>query len=600
MFEKSLLMKPKLFLLAIILLGLVLRTYRLDQFPSGFNPDEASFGYDAYSLLTTGKDHWGQSWPLAFRSFGDFKLPVYTYLTLPSLALLGLNEFAVRLPSALIGTLALLSTYLFTIEIFKKSHLSSFDRQMLGLTASFLLAISPWHISLSRGAFESNLTSFFLPLGLYFLLKTKHSNSPPYNLKLTTYNLTSGLILGLNLYTYHAARYFTPLLLLTFILWFTFTQSTSTKPKLLLLKDNLKKFSPVLLIFSLFLIPIMLSFFDQTASRISDVGIFNPTDNWQAVSERQWQAVQQNFPTLPTRIFNNKAFYLVEHFTDNYLSYFSPRFLFTQGPGEAWYGLIPGRGLLNWIEPPLLIIALIYFIKKPSPAPLFILSWILLAPLPAALSKGPFAAHRSAILLPTLPILSAYGLTVLLNYLPKIKWTSLKPPHVATSILNSQSLFGTLFFLSAFCSLLFFLEDYFLHAPLTHAPVMSYGWRQIYQQIAPVENQYSQIIVSRRFSEPQIFTAFYLRLDPHTVQAASTDWLRYQNQHLPFLDQLGEYHLDKFTYRDLNYPADRQLPRTLLIGGPQDFPKDIQPLFQVNYPISHQPAILTVETGKEL
>jgi len=79
-------------LFLIIILGLILRTWHLSALPAGFTADEASHGYDAYSLLKTGKDQWGASWPLAFRSFGDFKLPIYTYLSLPFIYFLDLQS----------------------------------------------------------------------------------------------------------------------------------------------------------------------------------------------------------------------------------------------------------------------------------------------------------------------------------------------------------------------------------------------------------------------------------------------------------------------------------------------------------------------------
>ena len=95
-------------LLIVFSLGLFLRLFRLDRYPAGFTPDEAAQGYSAYSILKTGKDEWGKPFPLNLRSFGDFKPPLQTYLIIPSVFLLGLNELAVRLPNALIGSLAIL------------------------------------------------------------------------------------------------------------------------------------------------------------------------------------------------------------------------------------------------------------------------------------------------------------------------------------------------------------------------------------------------------------------------------------------------------------------------------------------------------------
>ena len=46
-------------IIIILLLAFILRFYRLDTYPL-LNPDEAAIGYNAYSLLQTGKDEHGQ------------------------------------------------------------------------------------------------------------------------------------------------------------------------------------------------------------------------------------------------------------------------------------------------------------------------------------------------------------------------------------------------------------------------------------------------------------------------------------------------------------------------------------------------------------
>ena len=181
----------KRFILPLILVvAFVLRVTWLDKYPAGFTPDEASFGYDAYSILKTGNDQWGHTLPIVLESFGDFKSPLYAYLTIPSVAIFGLSKFAVRLPNALLGTLAVLVVYLLTKELFKDKKLA--------VVAALMLAISPWHIMLSRGAFEANLTTFFLPLGILLFLKERYT--------------LSAIILGLNLFTYHSAKLVTPLI----------------------------------------------------------------------------------------------------------------------------------------------------------------------------------------------------------------------------------------------------------------------------------------------------------------------------------------------------------------------------------------------------
>ena len=111
-------------IIAIFVLGLVSRLVNLGNIPAGFTPDEASFGYDAYSILKTGKDQWENVLPVVFKSFGDGKLPVYTYLAIPSVFVFGLNEFAVRFPNALLGSFSVVVSYLLVLEVFKDKRLA--------------------------------------------------------------------------------------------------------------------------------------------------------------------------------------------------------------------------------------------------------------------------------------------------------------------------------------------------------------------------------------------------------------------------------------------------------------------------------------------
>src|SRR5687768_6880030 len=113
-------MKETLILLLILLLGAVIRIYDLSNLPPSLNWYEVSHGYNAYSILQTGKDEWGQSFPLTnFRAYGDYPLPLYMYLAMPGIAIFGLNEFSIRLPSALAGTFLILIGYFLSKKIIK-------------------------------------------------------------------------------------------------------------------------------------------------------------------------------------------------------------------------------------------------------------------------------------------------------------------------------------------------------------------------------------------------------------------------------------------------------------------------------------------------
>src|SRR3990170_2437800 len=90
--------------LAILSIGFYLRFYQLGVNPPHLYWDEASLGYNAYTIATSFRDEHGEFLPLdRFIAFGDYKPPGYIYAAVPSILLLGLNEFSVRLPSAIAG-----------------------------------------------------------------------------------------------------------------------------------------------------------------------------------------------------------------------------------------------------------------------------------------------------------------------------------------------------------------------------------------------------------------------------------------------------------------------------------------------------------------
>src|SRR3990167_6966964 len=160
-------MFKRIVLLLIILLAFILRFYRLGEYPA-LNADEAAIGYNAYSLIQTGKDEHGNPWPIHFQSFNDYKPGLYFYMVLPFVKLIGLNEWAVRIPGATLGVLTVVIIYFLVKELF--------DNKKFALVASFLLAISPWHIHFSRGGWEVNASTFFITLGAWLFIRGTSKN----------------------------------------------------------------------------------------------------------------------------------------------------------------------------------------------------------------------------------------------------------------------------------------------------------------------------------------------------------------------------------------------------------------------------------------
>jgi len=517
-------------LISIFILAFALRLIGLASHPAGFTPDEASFGYDAYSLLQTGKDQWGNSWPLTFKSFGDYKLPLYGYLTIPFVYFFGLTEFAVRLPNALLGSFAVVITY-FLVKKLKFSDSSA-------LLSALLLAISPWHIPMSRGAFEANLTTFLLPLGIWAFLKAKDS---------TRYYLLSVLAFGLNLFSYHSARLITPFIVLALIFIYR------KKVKI----NKISMFS--LLLFAVFGFLALFAMLNGGGSRISTAGIFSESALYGAYLDRH-QAFLNGLPSFLATAINNKFIYLIRTFIENYLQYFSTTFYWTNGAAESTYGMTPGFGVLYWFESFFLIAYLLrLFTTRLVKSDWIILIWVILAPIPAALSIGPgYAANRAVIMLPALHIASAIG--GLYVYEKLKEYLSKKFIYIAFALV-------TVFSFS------FFFEEYVYQQPIDGGQQMMYGVRDT---ISNIKNTDGQILITRRLSEPHIFVAFYNKIDPPIYQNSSVNW-DFENHGFNWVDQLPEYSLDRYTFHNIDLNSENNSGFAAMVMTRDEYREEIVP-----------------------
>lgn len=354
----------------IVGLALGLRLVWLANLPAGFTADEAGQGYAAYSLLKTGRDEWGQWWPLFPRGFGDFKAPLYTWLTIPSVAAFGLTSWSVRLPEVVIGTLAVWAVYLLAKELFSDK---------VATWAALLLAISPWAVQLSRNAWEGGVGVLFFTLGWYWWLKNKH--------------LWAAIAFGINLYSYHSWR----LVTLAFVGWLLLRQS--------------KKFNwKAGLVFSLFALPILFNL-KQTLARAGDVSIISEQNIINYFANKGTSAA----PYWVAKILDNKYIYVANQFWYNYSTYFTPAFFFTGNRPDSSHLNFPRVPLLHLIELPALGLGIYLLYRKKHPQGLTLLVWALLAAVPAGLTEG-WSAQRAIPFLPLVTLISALGMEHLVSY----------------------------------------------------------------------------------------------------------------------------------------------------------------------------------------
>ena len=206
----------KFLILIIIIVATLLRVIKLDEYPPALYSDEISQGYNAYSVLTTGRDEYGTWFPISFRSFGDWRPPLPTYFMAPTIVVFGLNEYGIRFSSALFGIGSIALTYLLTKLLLNDAGVA--------LLAAGILTISPWHILQSRSAMLVSCELFFLLLALSTFFK---------GLSEKKWWVVSAASWMAVIYSYYGGRVIVPLFLLFLLVTFR-KQILAAKSQLML------------------------------------------------------------------------------------------------------------------------------------------------------------------------------------------------------------------------------------------------------------------------------------------------------------------------------------------------------------------------------
>ena len=552
--------RNKIWLVLILLLAAFLRFYQLTGNPPSLNWDEVSHGYNAYSILKTGKDEWGVRWPIIFRAYGDYKLPVYIYLTSLSVDLFGLSDFAVRFPSALAGFLSVLFTYLLVKKLFQKDFVA--------LLAAFFLAVSPWHIFLSRPAFEANLASFLVISGAYFFFLGLEKK----------WLLPVGILfLGLSVHTYNSARIFVPLILIT--LFFLYYSSVIEW-----VRKRRKEAVLVGVVLALFFIPLIVSFVSPSGwARYKWVGILDQG----AINRINMARGSSSLPKPFPKLIHNKVSYFTIAFTKNYFSNLSPKYLFLKGGSNYQYN-IPGQGIIYPIQAPLILIGLFWLFKnwrlKESK---LVLLWWLLAIVPAATTQENPHVLRTILVLPMPQILAALGFVQIGDWLRgknMIKWI--------------LSLAYGLILLILFYK---FWAGYFGPYRKNYSWSWQYGYREAANYIQLHYNEYDKIFMTKKYGEPHEFLLFYLkwdpekyRQDPNLKRYFQTDW--YWVDSFDKFVFINDWEIkDKLKIQNEKLKITNQNSKILLITSPGNYPEGWEKIETINF-LDGKPAFEILRT----
>lgn len=475
-------------LFLVILLSIFLRFFQLGQNPPSLTWDEAAWGYNAYALGIDGKDEFGRFLPYNYlESFGDFKPPVYAYLDILPVKIFGLNEFAVRFPSALFGVLTVLVTYflvkrILNTEIWKDkfNFKIGFLSIKIPIITSFILAISPWHINLSRAAFEANVATFLIVSGVWLFLGGAQNKK--------WYLPLSAISFALSFYTFNTARIVVPILVSGLVLGYW-------KNLFKIKKEAIIAF----IVGFTFLLPIAQFLLSPQASlRFREVNIFSDP----GIIEKSHQEIINDNNAFWSKILHNRRVIYLQEFLRHYFDHLSPDFLFIKGDGNPKFSTQQVGQLYLW-ESPFFIIGLLFLFKIREGAWWIIPFWLMIGIIPAATARETPHALRIETTLPTFQILTAIGLGIFLLWITSLRIK--KYLKILIFVTTSLLILG---------NFIYYYHGYYVHYPREFSAEWQYGYKDAIDYIKSVENNYNKIYFTDKLGRPYIYFLFYTRYDP--------------------------------------------------------------------------------------
>lgn len=581
--------KHKHILLIIIFLASFLRLWKITSVPVSLFGDELDVGYQAYSILKTGKDYSGNSWPLHFQSLAEFRTPLYLYSCIPTVAIFGISPLGVRLPAVFFGILGILGMYLAVNELLSyrlrvdasKTRNVSARNILIALTSAFLLAISPWHIQYSRAAFEVTQLLAFLLFGIFFFFKALKSSGKGLWISVTLFVLTPWI--------YSTAKLFMPFFM--FGLLVLFKKDIFILPK----KEILRSVFAGLFIG----IPLVYStLFGGGVQRFNYLSVFtDPVMEGDVGFARLNDAkMVQTYgggivDKIFARVIHNKYTFWGEKIIDNIFAPFSSDFLFNRGDINLRHS-IEGMGQLYKVEVVGLFlgIGLFFFSHKTKKIIALIFAWIVLGIIPASITRdGGTHATRLILILPPLIFLIAYGLVVFIGRISGLK----------------KLLFLTSYILLLTANFVFYQHNYWIHNPWYSERWWHSGFKEMFDEVRKIDGNYGKIIFSNANEPPLIFflahnhyppSIYHLGLEEEEINGFG----KLQHTGKYYFGQVGEegiYALPNYLDENTLYVAVQRELGFNLIMEPSRIPPGLTLLKAIAYP-SGEPAFYLFERSK--
>ncbi len=512
-------------LLVLLLLIFITRFLKLSEVPLHLTQDEIVVGYEGYSIWRTGADEWGEKFPLIFRSIGDYKQPVLGYLVAVSVGLLGLTEWAVRLPVGIFSSLSVLLLWWMSERyVFNQRY------KYLGFLVAVILVVSPWHIRPSRMSHDAVIALFFVLVNLVawlaFLEKQK--------LRYMGVGIWGGL---LAIMSYHSTKVFVPLMNVSFVLMFRNEIVTLWE------KEKRNKRGWVI------------------------IGVISLVILWVGGNYILGRAATRGQSTFVAKDFEyarlirplvtawwGQGVLLVAFWWGRLLEYMDPSFYLSDGLELVLRGR-PGQGVLlgtEWLALLLgiggLLMGKVRRVLKKEYLQKILWVYLLLAFLPASLANNSRHPYRTGLALPVICLLIVLGWWILVGWWRRRNW-------LVIGVILVSYLWG----------LASLLDNYLIHYPVQLSEYRQYPWGEVASDVNGIRENYDLVVVDPAFGTegpytigvPQYYFLFYGRYDPALYQ-------------MRVMKGADTYDFENFAFRGIEWQKENK-KGVLYVGSPWSF-----------------------------
>ena len=440
----------------LTVVSVFLLTWRLGNIPRGFDGDEAALGYYGYSLLHYGSDEYGNKWPMYFKSIGDYKYPVYSYLSMIPVAIGGLSVITTRLVSVASG--------LVMLAVMGKWLWSRNQKSRMAVTLAVLTAWgSGWWLMFSRGAYEANLAMALVSIYIYLAIQEKRGR---------VWWVGIITLLVLSSLSYSAAR----IVILAWTGWWLLVGEQKMRTLIVLT-------GAVLLIGALSLDP-------NSRARAEGLVITRDAAMWAEGQNQIWEvgaAIPGRVGWLLARVFDNKYLILGRGIATRYLQHFDLSYLFVSGNPRLNEYTIPFAGMLPVAAIPLLLLGVAATVKRwREPWIRATAGWILVAPVAAAMTVETPNPVRTIFMLPPMLVLVGLGAT----QISALKFKILGRLMIVIMFLNAGYVW----------------KQYFIHREQHQPWFTEQGLPEMVRYVIVNQHNYDQIVMG---NTPYIYYLFY-------------------------------------------------------------------------------------------